>query len=79
MCHNAPWLSALDKQMRLQFAPKKSKAEAFARRRAIQIDVYFALLLQLSILFHQLTKFSEKITCIQTKMKTMNQQTRFAD
>jgi len=27
MCHNAPWLSALDKQMRLQFAPKKSKAD----------------------------------------------------
>jgi len=22
MCHNAPWLSALDKQMRLQFVPK---------------------------------------------------------
>ena len=29
MCHNAPWLSALalDKQMRLQFAPKESKAD----------------------------------------------------
>jgi len=27
MCHNVPWLSALDKQMRLQFAPKKSKAD----------------------------------------------------
>jgi len=27
MCHNAPWLSALDKQMRLQFAPKTSKAD----------------------------------------------------
>ena len=27
MCHNAPWLSAIDKQMRLQFAPKKSKAD----------------------------------------------------
>jgi len=27
MCHNAPWLSALDKQMQLQFAPKKSKAD----------------------------------------------------
>jgi len=27
MCHNAPCLSALDKQMRLQFAPKKSKAD----------------------------------------------------
>ena len=27
MCHKAPWLSALDKQMRLQFAPKKSKAD----------------------------------------------------
>ena len=27
MCHNAPWSSALDKQMRLQFAPKKSKAD----------------------------------------------------
>ena len=26
MCHNAPWLSVLDKQMRLQFAPKESKA-----------------------------------------------------
>jgi len=26
MCHNAPWLSALDKQIWLQFAPKKSKA-----------------------------------------------------
>jgi len=27
MCHTAPWLSALDKQMRLQLAPKKSKAD----------------------------------------------------
>ena len=27
MCHNAPWLSVLDKQMRLQFAPKESKAK----------------------------------------------------
>ena len=27
MCHNAPWLSVLDKQMRLQFAPKESKAD----------------------------------------------------
>ena len=27
MYHNAPWLSALDKQMRLQFAPKKSQAD----------------------------------------------------
>ena len=26
MCHSAPWLSALNKQMWLQFAPKKSKA-----------------------------------------------------
>ena len=27
MCHNAPWFSALVKQMRLQFVPKKSKAD----------------------------------------------------
>jgi len=27
MCYNAPWLSALDKQMRLQFALKESKAD----------------------------------------------------
>ena len=25
MCHNAPWLSVLDRQMRLQFAAKESK------------------------------------------------------
>ena len=29
MCHNVPWLSELDKQMRLQFAPKESKAESY--------------------------------------------------
>jgi len=27
MCHNEPWLSALDKQMRHQLAPKESKAD----------------------------------------------------
>ena len=31
MCHNAPWLSALDKQMRLQFAPKQSKADVMSQ------------------------------------------------
>ena len=30
MCHNAPWLSVLDKQMRLQFAPKESKADVMS-------------------------------------------------
>jgi len=30
MCHNAPWLSALDKQMRLQFTPKESKADVMS-------------------------------------------------
>ena len=30
MCHNAPWLSALDKQMWLQFAPKESKADVMS-------------------------------------------------
>jgi len=30
MCHNAPWLSALDKQMRLQFVPKESKADVMS-------------------------------------------------
>ena len=27
MCHNAPWLSALDKQMRLQFVSQKYKTD----------------------------------------------------
>ena len=31
MCHNEPWLSALDKQMRLQFAPRQSKADAVSQ------------------------------------------------
>ena len=30
MCHNAPWLSVLDKQMRRQFAPKESKADVMS-------------------------------------------------
>ena len=30
MCHNVPWLSALDKQMRLQFARKESKADVIS-------------------------------------------------
>jgi len=30
MCHNAPWLSVLDKQMQLQFAPKESKADVMS-------------------------------------------------
>ena len=31
MCHNAPWLSVLDKQMQLQFAPKEFKADVVSR------------------------------------------------
>ena len=31
MCHNAPWLSVLDKQMRLQFAPKESKTNIMSQ------------------------------------------------
>jgi len=30
MCQNAAWLSALDKQMQLQFAPKESKADVMS-------------------------------------------------
>jgi len=29
-CYYAPWLSALDKQMRLQFAPEESKANVMS-------------------------------------------------
>ena len=31
MCHNVPWLSVLDKQMRLQFAPKELKADIMSK------------------------------------------------
>ena len=41
MCHNAPWLSALDKQIRLQFVPKKSKADVVSEfwRQSISYSV----------------------------------------
>ena len=37
MCHNAPWLSALDKQMRLQFVPKESKADVMVVQMAVKV------------------------------------------
>jgi len=44
MCHNAPWLSVLDKQMRLQFAPKESKADVMS-----DVETKYVVFMQLRL------------------------------